>query len=147
MRIPAAEVEKMGYSLGVDLGTAYTADFNAIQGLFWVLLVVTLGSRTVDGAVNAGMAFVLLPRLLEFFNVPSDIVSPIQFAFFGFGAVTFARHQEGIVEFQKRFRWSAEIFMIIRRGRIAILDPDADRRRCGRIHRFRLPRWPPCAFE
>jgi branched-subunit amino acid ABC-type transport system permease component len=85
------------------LETARVDDFNAIQGLFWVLLVVTLGSRTVDGALNAGMAFVLLPPLLaDIFHVPSDLVSPIQFALFGFGAVTFARHQEGIVEFQKR---------------------------------------------
>ena len=29
-------------------------DFNAIQGLFWVLLVVTLGPRTVDGARQRG---------------------------------------------------------------------------------------------
>ncbi len=49
------------------------------------------------------MAFVLLPPLLaDIFHVPSDLVTPIQFALFGFGAVTFARHQEGIVEYQKR---------------------------------------------
>jgi branched-subunit amino acid ABC-type transport system permease component len=85
------------------LETARVDDFNAIQGLFWVLLVVTLGPRTVDGALNAGMAFVLLPPLLgDILHVPSDLVSSIQFALFGFGAVTFARHQEGIVEFQKR---------------------------------------------
>jgi branched-subunit amino acid ABC-type transport system permease component len=85
------------------LETARVDDFNAIQGLFWVLLVVTLGPRTVDGALNAGMAFVLLPPLLaDIFHVPSDLVSSIQFALFGFGAVTFARHQEGIVEYQKR---------------------------------------------
>ena len=85
------------------LETARTDDFNAIQGLFWVLLVVTLGSRTVDGALNAGMAFVLLPPLLgDLFHVPSDLIVPIQFALFGYGAVTFARHQEGIVEYQKR---------------------------------------------
>jgi branched-subunit amino acid ABC-type transport system permease component len=85
------------------LETARVDDFNAIQGLFWVLLVVTLGSRTVDGALNAGMAFVLLPPLLaDILHVSSDLVSPIQFALFGFGAITFARHQEGIVEYQKR---------------------------------------------
>lgn len=85
------------------LGTARVDDFNAIQSLFWVLLVVTLGSRTVDGALNAGMAFVLLPPLLgDVLHISSDLVSPIQFALFGFGAVTFARHQEGIVEYQKR---------------------------------------------
>jgi branched-subunit amino acid ABC-type transport system permease component len=85
------------------LETARPDDFNAIQGLFWVLLVVTLGPRTVDGALNAGMAFVLLPPLLaDIFHVPSDLVVPIQFALFGFGAVTFARHQEGIVEYRKR---------------------------------------------
>jgi branched-subunit amino acid ABC-type transport system permease component len=85
------------------LGTARVDDYPAIQGLFWVLLVVTLGSRTVDGALNAGLSFVLLPVILEeLLRVDSSLSSPIQFALFGFGAVTFVRHQEGIVEFQKR---------------------------------------------
>lgn len=85
------------------LGTARVEDYPAIQGLFWVLLVVTLGSRTVDGAVNAGMSFVLLPVILEeLLRVDSSLSSPIQFALFGFAAVSFVRHQEGIVEYQKR---------------------------------------------
>ncbi len=84
-------------------GPVTDTDFPAIQGLFWVLLVVTLGARTVDGAVNAGMSFVLFPVVLEqVLHLPSDIILPIQFAAFGFGAVTFAKHPEGIVEFQKR---------------------------------------------
>jgi ABC-type branched-subunit amino acid transport system permease subunit len=78
-------------------------DFPAIYGLVWVLLVCSLGSRTVDGAVNAGLSFILLPLILEdVVHLDSALVLPLQFALFGFGAISFAKHQEGIVEFQKR---------------------------------------------
>jgi len=40
-------------------------DLPDILGIAWVVLVVTLGSRTVDGAVNAGLSFVLFQWLLE----------------------------------------------------------------------------------
>ncbi|MEY2455335.1 MAG: hypothetical protein QOK06_429 [Acidimicrobiaceae bacterium] len=88
-------------------------DFPAVYGLVWVLLVCSLGARTVDGAVNAGMSFILFPVVLEdVLRLDSNLVLPLQFALFGFGAITFARHQEGIVEFQKRMsieRFNARI--------------------------------------
>lgn len=71
--------------------------FNVFFGVVLVVVVVTLGSRTVDGAVNAGLAFVLFPLLLEELALPVEL-SIIGFAF---GAITYARHPEGIVEFQK----------------------------------------------
>ena len=43
MRVPAAEVEKMGYSLGVDLGTAYTAAAVCQNGQ---VEVIRLGDRS-----------------------------------------------------------------------------------------------------
>jgi ABC-type branched-subunit amino acid transport system permease subunit len=72
--------------------------FASLNGLFWVLLVVILGVRTVEGAVQAGLAFAVFPELLKAIGV-----SPrYQFILFGFAAVTFARHPEGILEHMKR---------------------------------------------
>src|ERR671916_239222 len=83
-------------------GSASIDEFSSFIGLFWIVLVVTLGTRTVDGAVNAGMAFILVPELLDVLGVSSSLQIPVQFALFGFGAVTFARHPEGVVEANKR---------------------------------------------
>jgi ABC-type branched-subunit amino acid transport system permease subunit len=83
-------------------GSASIDEFNSFIGLFWIVLVVTLGTRTVDGAVNAGMAFILMPELLDLIGVSSSLQVPVQFALFGFGAVTFAKHPEGVVEANKR---------------------------------------------
>jgi ABC-type branched-subunit amino acid transport system permease subunit len=83
-------------------GSASIEEFSSFIGLFWIVLVVTLGTRTVDGAVNAGMAFILMPELLDLLGVSSSLQVPVQFALFGFGAVSFARHPEGVVEANKR---------------------------------------------
>jgi ABC-type branched-subunit amino acid transport system permease subunit len=83
-------------------GSASIEEYSSFVGLFWIVLVVTLGTRTVDGAVNAGMAFILLPEILDRLGVSSSLQVPVQFALFGFGAVTFAKNPEGIVEANKR---------------------------------------------
>ncbi len=78
---------------------AVTADFSYFQGLFWVVLVVTLMPRTVEGAVTAALGFMLIPVLvLE----PLGLNPAWQFVLFGLGAITYARHPEGVLEFQKR---------------------------------------------
>jgi ABC-type branched-subunit amino acid transport system permease subunit len=76
----------------------YQANFNVLFGLLWLVIVVTLGSRTVEGAVQAGLAFVFVPEILKALGVSPGY----QFILFGLGAITFARHPEGIVEFNKR---------------------------------------------
>lgn len=88
--------------LGGGLGSMFheqanETTFASLNGLFWILLVVTLGVRTVEGAVQAGLAFAVFPELLKVIGV-----SPrYQFILFGFAAVTFARHPEGILEHMK----------------------------------------------
>jgi hypothetical protein len=52
--------------------------------------------------VNAGMAFILMPEILDRLGVSSSLQVPVQFALFGFGAVTFAKNPEGVVEANKR---------------------------------------------
>ena len=76
-----------------------TQEYQALFGAAWVVLVVSLGARTVDGAVNAAISFVLFQWLLsEYFGMEASIA----LIGFGFGAITYARHPEGIVEFRTR---------------------------------------------
>jgi branched-chain amino acid transport system permease protein len=76
----------------------YQANFNVLFGLFWVVIVVSLGARTVEGAVQAGLAFAFVPEILKNLGL-----SPAyQFIGFGLLAITFAKHPEGVVEFNKR---------------------------------------------
>jgi branched-chain amino acid transport system permease protein len=76
----------------------YDANFNVLFGLLWLVIVVTLGSRTVEGAVQAGLAIAFVPEILKNLGLSPSY----QFILFGLGAITFARHPEGIVEFNKR---------------------------------------------
>jgi branched-chain amino acid transport system permease protein len=94
-------------------GHANKIDFMTTLGLFWVVIVVTLGPRTVEGAIQAAIGFVLFPaRVLPdwlpwlvnhvqpFLHVNS-LPNAVQFIFFGLGAVTYARHPEGVLEANK----------------------------------------------
>ena len=87
-----------GGLLATQSGLAQPADYNSFLGLYWVVLVVTLGSRTVEGGIQAGIGFIVVDELLKRIGVNSSW-EPI---LFGLGAITYARHPEGILEFQKR---------------------------------------------
>jgi ABC-type branched-subunit amino acid transport system permease subunit len=92
-----------GGIVAISQGSASTgidapSPFSPLFGLVYVVLVVTLGARTVEGAVNAGMSYVLFPRLLEAVHIPVEFALIL----WGFGAITFARHPEGIIEARKR---------------------------------------------
>ena len=93
----------------------YSTNFAPFAALFWVVLVVTLGARTVDGAVNAGAAFAIFDTLVLkgtilgwILRSPDRIPSifPIspkwRFVLFGLGALQFARHPEGLIEASKQ---------------------------------------------
>jgi ABC-type branched-subunit amino acid transport system permease subunit len=79
-------------------------NFNFLFSLVFMVLVLTTGARTVEGAVNAGMAFALFPEILGHLETWLHVknLQALEFALFGFGAVTYAKHPEGIVEKQKR---------------------------------------------
>jgi hypothetical protein len=83
--------------------------------LFWVVIVVTIGARTVQGAVIAAMAFTLFDAVilkgafLEWILRDKDLVPaffPISpkwiFVLFGLGTIQFARHPEGALEHRRR---------------------------------------------
>jgi branched-chain amino acid transport system permease protein len=93
----------------------YTNNFAPFAALFWLVLVVTLGSRTVEGAANAGVAFALFDVVIlrgEFLGwilrspdrIPSIFpISPKwRFVLFGLGTIQYARHPEGLIEHGKR---------------------------------------------
>jgi branched-subunit amino acid ABC-type transport system permease component len=72
--------------------------------LVFVVVVVTTGASSVEGALQAGFGFVVLQQLLTY--VPSRFGgNSLVIVFFAFGALTYAAHPEGILEFQKR-RWT-----------------------------------------
>jgi ABC-type branched-subunit amino acid transport system permease subunit len=102
---------------------SYEANFVFFYGLVWLTLVVSSGSRSVQAAVTGGFAFFAVPKLLEqLFTWPTNFLAShpdvsgiwrsilefpnptwgqgVAFILFGFGALTYAKHPEGIIEFQ-----------------------------------------------
>ncbi|HLY82265.1 MAG TPA: hypothetical protein VKQ71_04725, partial [Acidimicrobiales bacterium] len=83
---------------GSSVSHADTPTFAYQYSLVFLVLVLTVGSRTVEGAIDAGIAFVAVPEILSHFGS----LSVLEFALFGFATLTYAKHPEGLVEFQKR---------------------------------------------
>jgi branched-subunit amino acid ABC-type transport system permease component len=97
----------------------YATNFVPFVALFWLVILVTLGMRTVEGAVVSAATYSLFgPLVLSgvifgwLLRSPSRIpgIFPIpgkwQFVLFGLGTIQFARHPEGLLEYAKRRRWA-----------------------------------------
>ena len=91
----------------------YQNNFSPTAALFWLVLVVSLSARTVEGAAYAGAAFSLFDSLIlrgEVFrwifrgSVPGFLpISPKwRFVLFGLASIQFSRHPEGLIEHGKR---------------------------------------------
>jgi branched-chain amino acid transport system permease protein len=101
----------------------YATRFSFLFGLVWLTLVVTAGSRSVQSAITGGIGFLLVPKVLELgFGFPGNYLTShpetggfvkwlfglpqatwaqgVAFILFGLGALTYAKHPEGIIEFQ-----------------------------------------------
>jgi branched-subunit amino acid ABC-type transport system permease component len=110
-----------GSLLAMQAGrVGYEANYKPFVGLFWVVLVVVMGTRTVEGAGWAAAAFVVFPVFVleRGFNPPGFItdlpvigdvheaIFPLnpawRFVLFGLAAISFARHPEGVLEAGKR---------------------------------------------
>ena len=78
----------------------------------FVVIVVTTGVRTVEGAIQGGIGFVVSQQLLTY--LPGRFGgSSLVFVGFAFGALTYAAHPEGILEYQKArstLKWQKRIF-------------------------------------
>lgn len=96
----AAALAGLGGALYASLEQSVSpSDFNSLLSIVFVVVVVTTGVYSVEGAIQAGMAYVVLYQLLNY--LPSQW-SNLFAVLFGFGAITYALHPEGLVEWQKR---------------------------------------------
>src|SRR4029450_891742 len=116
----------------------YGTNFAPFAALFWVVIVVSLGSRTVEGAAQAGAAFALFDTVVlrgEIFGwilrSPERIpgIFPIspkwRFVLFGLGTIQYARHPEALVEHGKR-RSLARLEKLFGRPEPTPPDPEPD---------------------
>ncbi len=90
-----------GALFGSIQGPISSSDFQYTVSLAFVVVVLTTGVQTVEGAVQAGMAYAVIGQALTY--LPSRF-SGVEFLLFAAGALTYAAHPEGIVEYQ-RTRW------------------------------------------
>ena len=92
--------------------------------LVFVVVVVTTGVNTPEGAIQAGFGYVVLQQLLTY--VPGRLGgNSLLIIFFAFGALTYVAHPEGILEFQKR-RWTLRFERLLLRKRTTPVPPGPD---------------------
>jgi branched-chain amino acid transport system permease protein len=88
--------------------------FNSTLSLVYVVVVVTTGTATVEGALQAGFGFVILQQLLTY--VPQRLGgNSLVIVFFAFGALSYTSHPEGILEYQKR-TWTQRFERLVFHG-------------------------------
>jgi branched-subunit amino acid ABC-type transport system permease component len=76
-------------------------DWNTSFSLVLVVLVVTTSMSTVEGAIQAGIGLFVVEQVLTY--LPSRLGgSSLTIVLFAFGALQYAQHPEGVLEFQKR---------------------------------------------
>ncbi|HVW40121.1 MAG TPA: ABC transporter permease [Amycolatopsis sp.] len=115
----AAFVAGLGGALLAVFATVAVPDsYDIFQGLVWLAVLVTIGSRSVTAALLAGLTFTVVPGVIATYlpaawgNVPTIL--------FGLGAVGVALHPEGVVATQTR-----QIQQLIRRRRRGSPEPVA----------------------
>jgi branched-subunit amino acid ABC-type transport system permease component len=92
--------------------------------LVFVVVVVTTGVNTPEGAIQAGFGYVVLQQLLTY--VPGRFGgNSLLIVFFAFGALTYVAHPEGILEFQKR-RWTLRFERLLLRKGTTPVPPGSD---------------------
>jgi branched-chain amino acid transport system permease protein len=93
---------------------SYQSNFIADFGLVWIVIVVTLGSRSFEGAMQAAAGYIFFPFLIlaqvgpwvvnhvqPWYHLESLPIG-LQPILFGLGALTYAKHPEGLLEFNTR---------------------------------------------
>jgi ABC-type branched-subunit amino acid transport system permease subunit len=88
-----------GTLLVINTQNANPNQFNYQLSLVFVVIVITTGVTTVEGAIQGGIAYVVMQQLLTY--VPTRFQG-LTVVLFAAGALTYARHPEGIVEYAKR---------------------------------------------
>jgi branched-subunit amino acid ABC-type transport system permease component len=85
--------------------TVTAGSFAYEYSLAFVVVVITTGSRHIEGAIQAGMAYAIVALVLTYVPLRFGGLEPVLFAL---GAMTYARHPEGIVEYQKT-KWMGRV--------------------------------------
>ncbi|MGA2836121.1 MAG: ABC transporter permease [Acidimicrobiales bacterium] len=110
-----------GTLLAINQQSVNPQIFSWSFSLVFVVVVVTTGVKTPEGAIQAGFGYVVLQQLLTY--VPARLGgNSLLIIFFAFGALTYVAHPEGILEFQKR-RWTLRMERLLLRGGSAATTP------------------------
>jgi branched-chain amino acid transport system permease protein len=75
--------------------SAYPANFDTLDGLVWLAVIVSLGIRSNTAALLGGVAFALLPSVFATY-VPSQLGS-LPTVLFGVGAIMIAKDPDGSI--------------------------------------------------
>lgn len=102
-----------GTLLAIQQTRIAPGQFNYQLSLAFVVIVVTTGVATVEGAVQAAFGFVVLQQLLQ---LAPQRFQGLTVVLFAVGALTYSAHPEGIVELEKR-RWTARAEQVLLRRR------------------------------
>ena len=89
-----------GTLLAITHGVAASTTFNYEYSLVFVVVVITTGVSTIEGAIQAGIAFTVIQYLLQ--NYAPAQLSGLTIVIFAFGALTYTSHPQGVLEYQKR---------------------------------------------
>jgi len=98
-----------GTLLTLNTQTANPDQFNYELSLVFVVIVVTAGVSRVEGAIQGAMGFVIIEQLLTY--APPRFQG-VTIVLFGAGALTYAAHPEGVVEYAKTRTarlWGADV--------------------------------------
>ncbi|MGH9044128.1 MAG: ABC transporter permease subunit [Acidimicrobiales bacterium] len=88
-------------------------NFNYQFSLVFVVVVVTTGVRTVEGAIQAGVGLVVIQQLISY--LPGRWGNGgLAIVLFALAALTYASHPEGVVEYEKRL-WTQRTEHFLRR--------------------------------
>jgi ABC-type branched-subunit amino acid transport system permease subunit len=106
----SAGIAGVGGTMFGSLYHSVSADSFAYEfSLVFVVVVVTTGANRLEGALQAGMGFAIISLLLTYAPERFQGVTTILFAV---GAMTYAQHPEGIVEYQKR-KWLTRVSRLL----------------------------------
>jgi branched-chain amino acid transport system permease protein len=90
-----------GTLLSIQQQVINPINFSYEISLAFVVVVITTGVSTVEGALQAGIGFAVFGQLLGYLPSWTGRAN-LLFPLFAVGALTYAKHPEGILEFQKR---------------------------------------------
>jgi branched-chain amino acid transport system permease protein len=90
-----------GVLVTIQQQVANSAQWSYSFSLIFIVLVVTTGVSTVEGAIQAGIGFFVTGQLLTYLPARWG-GSSLVIVLFAIGSLQFAKHPEGILEFQKR---------------------------------------------